>query len=104
MVNGVLETLTPSYQATANEDFWQSTGKSADVDANDLWTLSNALPLAKALYQRALPRLNELRTRIAEGKWPTVVVQCASVAPPIVPERPGQRTDTPWRPSTSRDY
>ncbi len=74
MVTGVLEVLTPSYQGSANKDYWRGTNKGRNADANDPWTLSNTLPLEKTTYQAALPRLNEMRSRIAESKRPTVVV------------------------------
>ena len=74
MLSGVLEVLTPSYQGTANKDYWRGTNKSRNADSNDPWTLSNTLPLDKLLYQQALPWLNEMRAWIAEAKRPTVVV------------------------------
>lgn len=81
MINGVLELLTPSYQGTANKDYWRGSGSSVNVDANDPYTLSNTLPMAKLVYKQALPWLNQLRAKIAEAKRPTVVVQHAPVPP-----------------------
>lgn len=81
MINGVLEVLTPSYQGTANRDFWRGTNQSRNADSNDPWTLSNTLPVDKMLYQKALPRLNEMRARIVDAKRPTVVVNSPAAAP-----------------------
>lgn len=81
-LNGVLEVLTPSYQGTANKDFWRGSNKSRNADSNDPWTLSNCLPMAKPIYQSALPRLNEMRARIAESKRSTVVVEPTAAQSP----------------------
>lgn len=80
LVNGVLEILTPSYQGTANKDFWRGSGKNKNSDANDPWTLSNTLPLAKLVYQAALSRLNELRDKMTRAKQTTVVIAQPSAA------------------------
>lgn len=84
MVSGVLEILTPSYQGTANKDYWRGTGKSRNADSNNPWTLSNTLPMNKPIYQQALPRLNELRAKITEAKRPYVIQA------PAAPAQPGQ--------------
>lgn len=81
MVTGVLEVLTPSYQGTANHDYWRSSDKGRNKAADDPWTLSNCLPLAKAQHKLALPRLNELQNKIIEYKRPTVQVQHAPPDP-----------------------
>jgi hypothetical protein len=78
MMSGVLEILTPSYQGSANKDYWRGTFKSLNSDSNNPWVLSNTLPLGKPIYQQALPLLNEMRAKIAETKRPTVVMN----APP----------------------
>lgn len=78
IMTGVLEVLTPSYQGSANKDFWRGSTKSRNSDSNDPWTLSNCLPMAKPIYQQALPRLNAMRAKIAESKRPTVVVNAAT--------------------------
>lgn len=75
MMTGVLEVLTPSYDGTANKDYWRGTLASRNADSNDPWTLSNCLPLPKVEYSAALPHLNELRERIAKASNPTVVVE-----------------------------
>lgn len=80
-INGVLEVLTPSYQGSANKDYWRGVTKSRNADSNDPWTLSNTLPLDKPTYQMALPRLNKMRQHIAEAKRPQVVVSQAPAAP-----------------------
>lgn len=82
LVNGVLEILTPSYQGSANKDFWRGTTSSRNADSNDPWTLSNTLPMAKQVYQQALPRLNEMRARITEAKRPTVTIASSSLPSP----------------------
>ncbi|MFC8681923.1 DUF2510 domain-containing protein [Microbacterium ureisolvens] len=80
--NGVLEVLTASYQGTANRDFWRGTARSRNADSNDPYTLSNTLPLPKYLYAQWAPQLQELRSRIAVSKRPTVhVVQAPGAAP-----------------------
>lgn len=53
-VNGVLEVLTPSYQGTANHDFW-NTSRNGTRNPHEL---SNCLPLPKALYQQVQPKIN----------------------------------------------
>lgn len=74
LLNGVLEILTPSYNGTANRDYWRGTGRSRNADSNDPFTLSNTLPLDKATYRQALPHLNDLRERIAASRTrPTAV-------------------------------
>ncbi|WP_433035277.1 hypothetical protein [Actinomycetospora sp. CA-053990] len=83
IVTGVLELLTPSYSGTANRDYWRGTRASRNADAGDPWTLSNTVPMPRDLYQRALPRLNEMRARIAEIKRPMMIVTPpAAAAPP----------------------
>ena len=79
MFNGVLEVLTPSYQGTANKDYWRGTFNSRNADANDPFTLSNCLPLSKARYKEALPLLNEVRTKIAEYRKVSVQVEMKPV-------------------------
>lgn len=76
-VNGVLEVLTPSYQGSANHDFWNS-GKNGSRNPHEL---SNCLPLPKALYQQVQPRIKELQRKVAEAKRPQVVVQQAVPVP-----------------------
>lgn len=82
MINGVLEVLTPSYQGTANKDFWRGSNQSRNADSNDPWTLSNTLPVNKLLYQKALPRLNEMRAKIIDAKRPTIITNSPATAPP----------------------
>lgn len=78
LLNGVLEVLTPSYQGSANKDYWRGSFASINSDSNNPWTLSNTLPIGKPIYQQALPLLNELRSKISAAKRPTVVMS----APP----------------------
>ncbi|WP_404351677.1 hypothetical protein LG324_02980 [Phycicoccus jejuensis] len=80
MLNGVLEVLTPSYQGTSNKDFWRGTTQSRNVNSDDPFTLSNTLPLDRSTYARAQDSLNALRTKIAESRRPSVVVQQSPVA------------------------
>lgn len=85
LLSGVLEVLTPSYSGTSNKDYWRGTFASRNANADDPWTLSNTLPMPRDIYQQALPRLNEMRARIAEAKRPQVVIaapQPALAAPP----------------------
>jgi hypothetical protein len=76
-INGVLEILTPSYQGTANKDFWRGSSKGRNKDSNDPWTLSNTLPLTKPTYEQARSKLDMMRELIAEAKRPNQ----ASTAP-----------------------
>lgn len=80
--NGVLEILTPSYNGTANRDYWRGSGRSRNADANDPYTLSNTLPLNKSEYKDALKEINELRSRISQAK------QHAIQGPLPAPEAP----------------
>lgn len=80
-MNGVLEILTPSYDGSANKDFWRGSTSSRNANSNDPFTLSNTLPLPKAEYTRALTHINEMRRLISEAKRPTVQVVSA---PPLV--------------------
>lgn len=80
MMMGVLEVLTPSYQGSGNKDYWRGTRQGRNTDSNDPWTLSNALPMGKAIYQQALPLLNEMRSKIVEAKHPPAVHTNYSVA------------------------
>ncbi|PZU02172.1 MAG: hypothetical protein DI630_09340 [Gordonia sp. (in: high G+C Gram-positive bacteria)] len=79
MMNGVLEVLTPSYQGTANHDYWRSSNKGRNKAHDDPWTLSNCLPLPKAVYKTAQPKLNELQRKIINSKQATVVVHHSPV-------------------------
>lgn len=68
MMNGVLEILTASYQASANKDFWKGTTRSRNADSNDPWTLSNTLPLTKEGYKTARSLIDELKKMISESQ------------------------------------
>lgn len=72
LMSGVLEILTPSYQGSANKDFWRGTTKSRNADSNDPWTLSNTLPLSKDGYKSAMALIDELKRMIAEAQRPVV--------------------------------
>jgi hypothetical protein len=78
MLSGVLEVLTPSYQGTANKDYWRGSTKSRNADSNDPWTLSNCLPLSKGGHASAQAEINELRRRIGQSKQMQVVIQGAA--------------------------
>jgi hypothetical protein len=82
LLAGVLEVLTPSYQGTSNKDYWRGTTKKRNANSDDPWTLSNCLPLDKPVYQKALPRLNEMRAKISESKKPTAVRSAPTSQPP----------------------
>ena len=81
ILNGVLEILTPSYQGSAQHDFWRGTLQSRNKASADPFTLSNCLPLVRLLHKEALPHLNELQRKIGEAKRPNIVVQ--HQAPPV---------------------
>lgn len=68
LLSGVLEVLTPSYQGTANKDFWKgiTSGGRRNLDDNDPWKLSNTLPLTKDDYRSSKPLIDSLRKLISE--------------------------------------
>lgn len=80
MFNGVLEILTPSYQGTANKDFWRGTNKGRNADSNDPFTLSNCLPLDKATYKNVLPQIDQLRELVSRVHAPKGIVLPAETA------------------------
>ncbi len=80
---GVLEVLTPSYQGSGNHDYWRSSNKGRNAASDDPRTLSNCLPLSKAVYTEALPKLNELEQKIIESKQPRIVMP--TMQPPAQP-------------------
>lgn len=67
LLSGVLEILTPSYQGTANKDYWKglASGSKRNLDDNDPWKLSNTLPLNKDDYRAAKSLIDSLRKLIA---------------------------------------
>ncbi len=75
LMMGVLEVLTPSYSGGANKDFWRGADRSLNKDNNNPNTLSNTLPVDKAMHAQALPHLNELRDRISKARTITVRVE-----------------------------
>ena len=77
LINGVLEILTPSYQGSANKDFWRGTTKSRNANSNDPWTLSNCLPLTKDAYKSAKEMIDELKQLVAEAQRPAIAEQVA---------------------------
>lgn len=74
-VSGVLEILTPSYQGSANKDYWRGTARSRNADSNDPFTLSNTLPLSKQEHELARPLIDELRKLIAQAHQPVVRIE-----------------------------
>lgn len=68
IVNGVLEILTPSYQGTANKDFWSGTFSGRNSNSNDPHTLSNTLPLSKPIYSQVRSKIQWLQEQIAASK------------------------------------
>ncbi|WP_449282996.1 DUF2510 domain-containing protein [Leucobacter sp.] len=70
ILTGVLEILTPSYQGTANQDYWRGAGRSTNANTGNPFTLSNTLPLNKSEYAAASEQINELRRRVAHWKRP----------------------------------
>jgi hypothetical protein len=87
LINGVLEILTPSYQGTANKDFWRGSTKSRNADSNDPWTLSNCLPLTKDGYKSAKEMIDELKRLVAEAQRPATAAQ---ISPPGLSEELGR--------------
>ncbi|MGN8552098.1 UNVERIFIED_CONTAM: DUF2510 domain-containing protein [Microbacterium sp. SLM126] len=85
-MTGVLEILTPSYQGTANKDFWRGTTKSRNADSNDPYTLSNTLPMSKAEYIQYTPHIQELRAKVAAAKRPVSVPVVAQATPSLADE------------------
>lgn len=85
MMSGVLEVLTPSYQGTANHDYWRSAGTSRNKAGESPFTLSNCLPLPKAQHKLALPRLTELQKKIIDCKRPTFHIQHSPSATSAAP-------------------
>lgn len=82
MLTGVLEILTPSYQGSANKDYWKGLGKGTNTDSNDPFKLSNTLPLGKAQFAVVAPAIQQLRERVASAHEVQVVVQApVAVAP-----------------------
>jgi len=86
LLNGVLQILTPSYDGSANKDFWKGTNRSRNADSNDPFTLSNTLPMAKFEYRACQDLLAELRRRIAESKRIVVTQQAAPAAASMADE------------------
>lgn len=83
-ISGVLEILTPSYNGSANRDYWRGSTQSPNADSNNPWTLSNCLPLDKMEYREYLADINELKSRISKSKEVNVQVNVASPeAPPV---------------------
>lgn len=68
MLQGVLEILTPSYQGTANKDYWKGSTRSFNADSNNPMALSNTLPLRTVVYKRARGRIDQLQTMILEAQ------------------------------------
>lgn len=91
-LNGVLEILTPSYQGTANKDYWKGSGRSRNADSNNPWTLSNTLPLAKLEFKAAQPQITELRRRISLSKQTQVNVVMHTPEPTAAPQPPTPAT------------
>lgn len=63
-----------------SQSIWHSTD--SGLAADDPWTLSNCLPLVKAVYKQALPKINELQRRIIDSKQTHIVVQQADAPVP----------------------
>jgi len=65
LTTAVLEILTPSYQGTADRDFW-SLGRDRDP-----FRVSNCIPLHKPHLDAYRPYLERLRARIQQAKQAT---------------------------------
>lgn len=79
LAEAVLEVSTPAYEASGNKDSWRGANASRNANSSNPWTLSNTLPINRALYAEALPYLNDLRDRISRSKQ--VNVHVATPAP-----------------------
>jgi hypothetical protein len=87
MVNGVLEILTPSYDGSANRDFWVGTTRRRNANSNDPFTLSNTLPMLKSEYKQFHPDIVQLRSRISSAKSPVsniIIENTPSVVHPVL--------------------
>ena len=80
---GVLEILTPSYQGTANQDFWKGSLSPVNANASSPFALSNTLPMSKAFAEQLRPQLDWMRQQIAAAKRPVI-----HVAAPAAPASP----------------
>ena len=83
---GVLEILTPSYQGTANKDFWRGTFASRNANSNDPYTLSNCLPLAKPTYEQARQQIDWMRQMVAATQANQVSASTSYAAPELSAE------------------
>lgn len=81
-ISGVLEVTTPSYQGSANKDYWRGVTASRNANSDNPFTLSNTLPMTKPDYITWTPQIQQLRAKIAAAKRPAaaapVVVQTAA--------------------------
>ena len=75
MMMGVLEVLTPSYQGTANQDYWKGSLSPVNSNASSPFALSNTLPWSKRFVEQIRPNLDWMRQKIAEAKRPVVHVE-----------------------------
>lgn len=65
---GVLEVLTASYQGGTNKDFWNGSTKSTNANSDNPFTLSNTLPLSKALCAEWAPDIQRVRGMVSDAK------------------------------------
>lgn len=86
LLNGVLEVLTPSYQGTANKDYWRGTTKSRNANSNDPFTLSNTLPMDRVTYSTAQPAIHQLHQRVSAAKRGQVLTRRKSTRVDSGPE------------------
>lgn len=100
---GVLEVLTASYQGSANKDFWRGTLKSRNADANDPFTMSNTLPLARSDYMKWAAHLQELRARISASKQAPAPVAPTRAPAPASTSAPGNLADDLAKLATLRE-
>jgi hypothetical protein len=83
--SGVLEILTPSYNGTANRDFWRGTFAGRNANSNDPFTLSNTLPMDKSTYEEVRSHIEELKRLVVDTKR-RVIVEGSAPARPISDE------------------
>lgn len=68
MALGVLEILTPSYQGTANKDYWRGITAGGNANSGNPRAISNTLPMGKFHHRQIARELQELRSRISAAK------------------------------------
>jgi hypothetical protein len=68
IVVAYIEIINAGHDGTRNPNFWNHIGRNPAPIKDTPWTLSNTLPLSKAIYNTAIDEIKELRVRIAKSK------------------------------------